>query len=478
MFLDDEYFDSNEFKDILTSYEESVSSGAPIFMDTDDLIDIADYYAMSGDHDKAASVIETALDLDPGATLPLVYKAREALDKGDIDRAKELSASIIDKEDPDCKLLEGEILVACDMIEDADRHFTQMAENSTGEEYNCLIYDIANVYLDYGMNEKVLEWCKKSDETADNDILDLKGRALFGLEDYEACVKTYNTLLDKKPRSPRYWSTLANAQFMLGKYLDALTSSDFALALDTEYKPSLLLKANTLCRMGNFKEALEFYNRYNKLAPNDAMSLMNTGKCLLQMGRQDEALDYLRKAAENAEKNNDSLLPDVYETMALAYGMTNDPGNAIKCLEKTITADTPPNIPQTYIMMAHVLFENGKPEDAYKLYSDAIITSGYDPDTILQVLVSLLDNQQMERAYLLFKMFFMSVDENYHDGYSYMALCCWELDKGDEFIYYLEKAVEHNPGEAKTVLSQIIPHEMSAEDYLEFAKEDFKAKKK
>ena len=37
----DEYFDSKEFRDILTSYEESVRSGLPIFMDADDLTDIS-----------------------------------------------------------------------------------------------------------------------------------------------------------------------------------------------------------------------------------------------------------------------------------------------------------------------------------------------------------------------------------------------------------------------------------------------------
>ena len=42
MMQDDDYFDSEEFKDILTAYEESVSSGAPLFLDSDDLIDIAD----------------------------------------------------------------------------------------------------------------------------------------------------------------------------------------------------------------------------------------------------------------------------------------------------------------------------------------------------------------------------------------------------------------------------------------------------
>ena len=40
----DEYFDSEEFRNILDNYEESAKSGYPLYMDADDLADIADYY--------------------------------------------------------------------------------------------------------------------------------------------------------------------------------------------------------------------------------------------------------------------------------------------------------------------------------------------------------------------------------------------------------------------------------------------------
>lgn len=84
----DEYFDSKEFRDILTSYEESVRSGLPIFMDADDLTDIADYYNYTGDTDRANEVIDFALNMNPGATTPLVFKARAALENENIALAR------------------------------------------------------------------------------------------------------------------------------------------------------------------------------------------------------------------------------------------------------------------------------------------------------------------------------------------------------------------------------------------------------
>ena len=53
------------------------------------------------------------------------------------------------------------------------------------------------------------------------------------------------------------------------------------------------------------------------------------------------------------------------------------------------------------------------------------------------------------------------------DGYSYMALCCWELQYANEFVYYLKKAMSCNKAEATTVLASIIPQDVELHDYLD-----------
>lgn len=119
MQTDNEYFDSDEFKDLLAAYEDSVSSGAPVFLDTDDLVDIADYYTLTGQKNKADQAVETALELDPGATLPLVYKAREALAHEDVEAARQLADAIVDKDDTEYKYLLAEIMIVKDDIDEA-----------------------------------------------------------------------------------------------------------------------------------------------------------------------------------------------------------------------------------------------------------------------------------------------------------------------------------------------------------------------
>lgn len=122
MQIDDEYFDSKEFQDILASYEESAESGIPMFMDVDDMVDIADYYNYKGKRDMARDIIEQALELYPEATSPLVFKAGEALRDGDIAKAKELAEKVTDRDDPDFRYLEAEILIAENKLDEAERY--------------------------------------------------------------------------------------------------------------------------------------------------------------------------------------------------------------------------------------------------------------------------------------------------------------------------------------------------------------------
>ena len=76
-----DYFESEDFKEILRQYEESVKSGERIYMDADDLTDIADYYHYNNRLAEAEDAISLAIEYNPEAVGPMLYRAREALEK-------------------------------------------------------------------------------------------------------------------------------------------------------------------------------------------------------------------------------------------------------------------------------------------------------------------------------------------------------------------------------------------------------------
>ena len=205
MHTGDEYFDSNEFKAILAAYEEAVSKRQAIFMDTDDLIDIADYYNMVGLRDKASAAVDAALEFDPSATLPLVYKAREALAEEDIKSAKDIADEIIDKDDYDYKCLKAEIMVAQDCIDEAEAYLNEVFPTLEYAEHEDFIYDTAGMYLDYGVYDKAYEWLAECSDPDGEECLDMRGKALLGLGRYTEAVAIYEKLIDKSPRTAGYW---------------------------------------------------------------------------------------------------------------------------------------------------------------------------------------------------------------------------------------------------------------------------------
>ena len=75
----EQYFESDSFKQMLEAYEESKKSGNPVFLDSDEYADIAEYYDYNGKSDLAIEVADEAISIYPGAIGPLAFKARYVL---------------------------------------------------------------------------------------------------------------------------------------------------------------------------------------------------------------------------------------------------------------------------------------------------------------------------------------------------------------------------------------------------------------
>ena len=84
MNIDEEYFKSEEFQEILENYEASINAGSTPFMDADDLVDLADYYSWQGFDNKAEAAANQVLQRThryPLRILHVALAARKLLDE-------------------------------------------------------------------------------------------------------------------------------------------------------------------------------------------------------------------------------------------------------------------------------------------------------------------------------------------------------------------------------------------------------------
>ena len=124
MQVEDEYYNDPEFLELLEEYEQAEQTGMPVFMDAEDLADIAGYYQSAGRPDDAQKAIEKALEQDPESETALIYKVHEALDAEvpDVQLAQDYLDRIYNKDLPEYVYCQAEIFIVQDKPDEADKY--------------------------------------------------------------------------------------------------------------------------------------------------------------------------------------------------------------------------------------------------------------------------------------------------------------------------------------------------------------------
>ncbi len=471
--FNEDYFKSDDFLEMLKSYEASVESGDAVFLDADDLVDIADYYNMKDEPERAVDVIEQGLALYPNHVLLNVFMARKALNENDIDEAERYAERIDDKDAPDYHYLYAEIFIAQDRIDEADDYLRKYAKTVEPDEYDDFVKDVANLYVDYNVNEKAYEWMMRTKGDDSDDFKELMGRTLFGLGKYKDSERIFNELIDHNPFSKQYWVALATSQFLREDYSASITSSEYVIAIDPNDPEGLLTKANGLLKLTNFEQALEYFKRFSKVRPDSINGYLHQAICLVNMGRHKEAIPLLQHASTLKDDSNE-YMTQVYQELAFAYSGNGELDRALDAIDKAEELDSYPA--DTLVIKGHLLLTHKHVDEAEKVFEQAMTKSESDPQIVLRIIVSLYDNRYVSAAYQMLKHFYsIMVDDDFDYGYSYMALCCWELHYDKEFLQYLKKAIDRNPGEVHIVLGFLFPEDMPMEQYYNYMKEKLKS---
>ena len=473
--MGDDLFNSQEFRERLSEYEQAVNTGQPVFMDADELAEIADYYRIQEQPDEAEAAIRLALSLSPGAIAPLTYRIHEALYNNDVEAAKEYLSQITETDEPDYIYDQAEVMLAEGKTDEADAFLREQFKTVPPDEYQDYVLDVADLYQDWGLSDKAMEWLSRSKPENTPDFKELMARTLFGLGKYKDSAKLFNELIDTDPYQKRYWNALASAQFMSEDYSEAIQSSEYAIAIDPNDAEGLISKANALYRLSNYEEALKYYQRYSELLPDDDYSWLHQGTCQINLGHNEQALELLQKALDVAADDS-PYLADIYQELAFIQSERGNTDLAIELLNKTDELEC--DHIQLTVIKGHILLAGKRIEEAGDYFQQAVKDSNNAPQTLMRIIVSLYDNKYVEAAYKMFLKFFDIVDDNYTEGYAYMALCCYDLQKYDEFLKYLKTACQLNPKECRLVLSHLFPSSVKPEDYYEYIKEGINNKLK
>ena len=463
---DAQYFKSDSFQRMLEAYEESKKTGTPVFLDSDEYADIAEYYYNTGNTQVALDVAEEAINMFPGAAAPLVFKARYVLlSEQNTEKADFICEQISDKSDLDYYYVKAEILIVEDKVEEAHQYLKSNLDQINEDDYEDYILDVATLFIDYEQDVYADLWIHMSKAGQTDEHLEILGRIFICQGKYNEAECTFNKLLDKSPYTIEYWSYLNICQRLNNKFDDAISSCEYALAVDPQNSDTILNIANTYLHMGNFEKSLPYYEQYNNLRSNDDVGEAYYGIALSRLNRNDEAEKHL-KMAEQLTFPKSSLMSTICQELAFVLSRKGNVDEALDYIDKGIESGIYESSGD--ILKGHIMLQHSAEEHAKFWFKKARRDAHEGDEISLQICTSYYDNGYYDSAYKLFKNLSEECLNAHPEVYAFMADCCRHLNRRRPYLFNLEKACKLAPQETKNVLGKYYPEEMSPANYFNF----------
>lgn len=341
---ENEYFQSQEFRAILSEYETARQSGTSIYMDADDLTDIAEYYMTENRETDANCAISQAMTLHPESTSPKVFLARQKMFHGELDMAEKLAVSIREQNEPEVLYARAEIMIRKGMVNEASDHLSKAIGNwSDDPEERChYLKDCAEIFMDYDQWGVALKWCMMAlkDYPEDLEVKEFYLETLLELEHCPEAIEVANEILDRDSYRATVWHMLADAQQHGQDYEAALESLEFGLAVDPEGDAMLHAKGVCLIQLERFAEANIILREYLEKHPEDDHALYNRAIALTCMENYEGATVLLDKATE-VSQGMSSEQTQIYLQQAFVEAKMGHVDQAMQALDMAKQVQTP-----------------------------------------------------------------------------------------------------------------------------------------
>lgn len=306
-----------ELLEMAESYEQSKAEGRSIYMDAEDMADLADWYAMRRKPDMAQDVVTYGLKLHPDNTSLLVQQAYLYLENFERDKAKEIAWQSIGEETSEVTILRAQLLLEEGRMEDAQ----DLLDTIEDKDDLANIIEAAYMYIDLGYPDKAQSWIDLGRGKYDDDeaYLAVCADYYYARQHITEAMAYYNKLIDKNPYSPLYWFGLARCYYEQGKLDKAIDACDYATLSDEEFADAYLLRANAFYELGNDEKALDNYKQAEqlKLIPTGFLYTFQ-GMDKISKGEWQKAYEFIQKAiAANSNRTERATLPTLFANSGL-----------------------------------------------------------------------------------------------------------------------------------------------------------------
>ncbi len=387
-----------ELQELAEQYEAAKAENKTIYLDADDLADLADWYAVRSKYEAATEVVEYGLSLHPDNTTLMVEKAYLFMDTQNRDKAKVIVEAISEDYSAEVKVLKANLLLDEGKIDDAE----QLLDTIEDKDDLANIVDVAYMYIDMGYPAKALSWIERGMEkyAEDEAYIAVTADCFYAQGSTDKAAFFYNKLIDKNPYSAIYWFGLARCYFEQQMFNKAIEACDYAIIADEEFAEAYVMKGHAFYQLGNEESALESYvlaEKYKAVTPDFLHMFIGLNK--ISKGNWEEGYQHLEEAIQSSDV--DSLtLPSLYANAALCLYKMGKKRKAHQYCKKAHEVN--PEDIDPYLIEGRIYMEDGDYDKAVKKWALALEYAPY-ADTWNEIGMCSMEIGQLNYAKLAFE---------------------------------------------------------------------------
>lgn len=419
-----------ELAEMAEQYENARANRQSIYLDAEDMADLADWYSVRQKREQALEVVEYGLKIHPENTALLTEEAYLYLDDYDTHSAREI-ANLLDENLPDTKILQAQILILEEREEEADRLLDTIEDK---EEIDTMI-NVAYMYINVNKPDKAMAWLKPGLGKYEDDepFLGVLADAYYGVGELEKATDTYNALIDKNPYSAVYWFGLARCYFDSQKYDKAIEASDYAIVSDDEFVEAYLLKGHSFFFLDNDEKGLENFREAARLGAV-SQCFIDTFTGLSESGKEhwEAGLEHLLKAIDEYEDDAQISLPALYANSGICFRKLGQKRKASHYWKKAHELD--PTDAGLYLLEGRMYLEEHLFDKSVRCWKQALVFAP-TAQTWHEIGISFMEYGYMEQARAALE-YVKKVEPDFHDINEKLATVYLMLKDKENFMRY------------------------------------------
>ena len=371
--------ENNELEELLSKFESVVQKGEHHFFDSQDILELADYYIRWMDRDRANKAIELGLLYYPNHPHILLKQAEALAKQNRPSEALKILNSIEPQlnTEPQYYLVKGDVFSQMNLTDQAIHEYKKLLNlNSPNKDF---VYNvIGSEYMMKNRFEEALYYFKKAVEFDIENCPVALYRIYFcysELHKQAEGIVYFQKIIDQAPFNADAWRYISYCYMELHRYEDALENINYAQAINPSDWLIVLKKSDILKALNRYDEAIELLKETLDKDPQNAYMMNVLAETYNEVADYEKASYYFHKALHINPKNSRAWLG-----LAETYAHMSQVNESVSCIQHALT--NAKNDPEA-------LLKAGKLYIVLELYEEALnilqynFEKGYNPPELI-----------------------------------------------------------------------------------------------